>query len=333
VTRLGLCLMCGLVGGCGNSLPGPGNCNPGTSGAIADVTSIQLIGASVAFDDLRYAPDLGRVVAAPEATGKLFLIDPDSLAVTMIDVPFGVGSADGVAGFVFAADRTNSQIDVIDVGMARVVSNVQLDSGPDYVRASPTTDEVWVTLPSAGRIDVLSHAGSQLSVVGSVTGIGDPEGLTFDGSGRAYTNDRGKVVAIDVATRSVVGSWTDGCGSSHGFPQVDVGRAYAIGGCGSSGGVGVVGFDGSMRSGFEAGGDAAILAYDATLHHLYVRGDPGDTLDVLGACTDGSLALLGSVAIPDRGHGATVDDQGHAWICDALHGGVLRVTDPYPATM
>jgi hypothetical protein len=321
-----------LLAGCANHLPGPGACDAPPSSATPDVTSVSLLGAPASFDDLRYAPDLGRVIAAPEGSGKIFLVDPDSLAVTTIPVPLGVGSADGRAGFVFAADRATAQILVVDAAAGQVVGNAQLDSGPDYVAASPTTDEVWVTLPGAGRIDVLAHAGSSLTKVGSVGGIADPEGLTFDGAGRAYTNDSGHVVAIDVASRAVVGRWSDGCASSHGFPQADVARGIAFGGCGSNGGVGVVGFDGSMRAGFEAGGDRAILAYSAALHHLYVRGDPGGTLDVLGACKTGSLAKLASVAITDRGHGATADDRGHAWVCDAANGALLRVTDPYPAT-
>ena len=70
--------------GCGNQLPDAGHCNAATTTAVPDVTSVQLVGTSVAFDDLQYAPDLGRVIAEPEGSGKLFLIDPDSLAVTRV---------------------------------------------------------------------------------------------------------------------------------------------------------------------------------------------------------------------------------------------------------
>jgi hypothetical protein len=48
----------------------------------------------VGFDDLRYAPDLGKVVAVPEGPGTVYLVDPDSNAVTQIPVPSGVASAD-----------------------------------------------------------------------------------------------------------------------------------------------------------------------------------------------------------------------------------------------
>jgi DNA-binding beta-propeller fold protein YncE len=292
---------------------------------------VQLVGASVGFDDLAYAADLGRVVAAPESTGKLFLIDPDSLAITTVDVPRGVASADARGGFAFGADRLNQQIVVVDLAANQIASMAALGAGPDYVRASPTTDEVWVTLPGDGRIDIYARTGAQLAKAGSVA-IGDPEGLSFDGRGKAYTNDGGDVVQIDVATRAVTGRWSDGCGGSHGFPQSDPDRQLAFGGCSSNGGVGVVDFAGDNVAGFEAGGGLAILAYAPALHHLYVRGDPGATLDILGACSNGALAKLASVPIPDRGHGAIADDRGHVWVCDSFGGGVIRIADPAPQT-
>lgn len=89
---------------------------------------------------------------------------------------------------------------------------------------------------------------------------------------------------------------------------------------------------GDLRAGIEAGGGAAILAYDQTLHHLYLRGDGAPSLDILGVCGDGSLATLETVTIPQRGHGATADQNGHAWVCDPFGGGIVKITDPYPAS-
>ena len=53
------------------------------------------------------------MVAAPVGTGKVFLVDPDSLAFTSIAVPTGVASADAKGTMVYAADRGNNAIVIV----------------------------------------------------------------------------------------------------------------------------------------------------------------------------------------------------------------------------
>ena len=319
-----------IAASCG-SLPPPGACEVATTGnEVVDVASIALADRPATFDDLRYSPSLGKVVAAPEGTGRLFLVDPDTLDVRSTDVPRGVGSADADATTVFVADRGASQILAIDALALAKRAAGEVPGSPDYVRVSPTTGEVWVTIPSRNRLEIFDP--HSLAPIGRVTVPGPPEGLTFDGSGRAYVNTFDTIVAIDVARRVVVGEWTRGCTIPHGFPQVDEPFGLAFGGCFSSGGAGVVTTSGELRAGFEAGTGEAVLAYDATRHHLYLRGDPGATLDILAACSDGQLGLLASVPISNSGHASSADDRGHVWVADATTGGVLRVTDPFPGT-
>ena len=105
-----------------------------------------------------------------------------------------------------------------------------------------------------------------------------------------------------------------------------------IGGCAANGGVSVLTTAGEPRAGFEVGGEAAILAHDSTRHHLFVRGDPGPTLDILAVRSNGGMSVLATVEIPETGHGATVDGRGHGWVCDANAGGVVRISDPFPPT-
>jgi hypothetical protein len=318
----------------GNDLRPSGSCDAATSATPPTLDSIPLLSGDFRYDDLRFAPDLGKVIAVPEGSGELYLVDPDTLAVTSIAVPSATASADAKGGIVYGADRGNSRITIVDTIAGAVIGDAPLDSFPDYVRASPTSEEVWVSLPGAGRIDWLTISGAggatTLTHGGSIS-IGDPEGLTFDGEGHAFTNDGGHVVEIDVASHAVLDRWGDGCGASHGFPQIDPTRGLAFGGCAANGGASVVSTSsGAQLAGIEAGGGAAILAYDPTLHHLYLRGDGAPTLDVLGVCSNGSLSTLTQVTIPAHGHGATADQRGHVWICDPDHGGIVRVSDPFP---
>lgn len=317
-----------VVASCGNNLPPPGTCDVATNGDTVTVMPVAL-GRPGAYDDLRYSPELKKVVAAPGGTGQVFLIDPDSMAVQMVPAPGGVYSADASTSTVYAADRGGNAIHAIDIASATTVAVQPMPGSPDYVRFSPTTKEVWVSLPGTNRLEILDAAS--LAPIGSMTLPGPPEGLTFDGD-RAYTHASGRVLAIDVARRLITGEWDTGCGFSHGFPQVDNQYSLAFGGCFSNGGVGVVSMQGKLRAGFEAGGGEAILAYDPVRHHLYLRGDPGETLDILATCRTGELGVLAKVTIPKYGHGASADDRGHVWVADAATGGVVRITDPFPGT-
>jgi len=322
--------------GGGNELAPPGNCPVTTAPTAPLVEAIPLAAGPLSFDDLHYAPSLDKVVAAPAGALKIFLVDPEDNSLITLEsrIAPGVASADAKGALVFAANRADRRIEVVSVVIKDLVGQTQLDATPDYIRASPTTDEVWVTFPGAGRIDTFATSTTPPSATktGSIS-IGDPEGLAFDGAGFAYTNDGGTLVQIDVATRKVVNRWSDGCGSSHGFPQVDTALGLAIGGCDDNGGAGVVAMaNGAKRSGIEAGGGAAILAYNPVLHHFYLRGDGAPTLDIIGVCGDGGLAVLAEVAIPASGHGAAADTRNHAWVVDPDGGGIVRITDPFEAT-
>ena len=196
--------------------------------------------------------------------------------VASISVPGGSASADASATTLYVVDRSGARIVAFDIASTMMTVAHPLTADPDYLRVSPTTGEVWVTVPGRNRIDILEP--TNLAVVASVTTPSPPEGLTFDTQGRAYVNGDGAVVAIDVARRVVVGEWDVGCGYSHGFPQIDLEYGLAMGGCRPNGGVGVTTISGEQRAGYEAGGGPAVLAYDSTRHHLYVRGDPSATL-------------------------------------------------------
>jgi DNA-binding beta-propeller fold protein YncE len=310
---------------CGNDLPGLGSCELPPGPAAPELVQVPLFGQATSFDDLAYSRQLGRVIAAPQGTGRLYVIDPDTLETQVASVPGGTSSADADATQIYAADRGNDRIIVLDATTLESVGSIELGHNPDYVRVAPTAPEIWISMPGADRIEIYDAA--TLAGLDTIE-IGGPEGLTFDQGGRAYTHSGGNAVVIDVASRSVVGKFDTGCGSSHGFPQADPARDIVIGGCGSSGGAGVIA-NGELVSGIEVGGSAAILAYDDARHHLYLRGDPGDTLDILGICSDGSMSVLAEVPISRCGHGAVADDKGHVWVCNEQTGGVQRITDPF----
>src|SRR5258705_8819472 len=102
----------GVLAACGNSLPPAGECMAPPGGGTPVVESVHL-GGDMYFDDLAYSPALGMVVAAPESTDAVYLIDPVTMAVTTLDVPGDVATADATGDLVFAAQRPFT-IDILD---------------------------------------------------------------------------------------------------------------------------------------------------------------------------------------------------------------------------
>jgi len=218
-----------------------------------------------------------------------------------------------------------------------VAATADVSARPDYARYSELTSELWVTQPGNDRIEVLSVSGATttpaLSHVAYIeVAGGGPEGLTFDGAGRAYTHAGELLAVIDVEAREVIDYWYTGCSGEHGFPQADAARGLVMVGC-SSGGAAVVldASDGTRLAGYEAGGAEAVLAYAPALGHFYLRGDPGDTVSMLGVCDDGSVAVLAQPEAAEYSHAMAADEIGNLWLVDPGRGGLLRIADPYPA--
>src|SRR5690348_1825731 len=114
-----------LAAGCSNDLPRLGQCDLGPTSDIAppkpDV--VELAGSPATFDDLRYSPALGRVIAAPQGTGAVYLVHPDTSQVDKLSgLPTGVASIDADARYVFALDRDAEEVLVVDPSNGKVVT-------------------------------------------------------------------------------------------------------------------------------------------------------------------------------------------------------------------
>ncbi|HJZ48102.1 MAG TPA: hypothetical protein VKE41_13080, partial [Roseiflexaceae bacterium] len=149
-----------LVSGCSFTL------NP----TRLSTTTVALPGGTggIGFDDMGYDAGLGKVIVPAGATGNLDLIDPDSLNIraipgfsTTIPDPAG-GHGDGTTsavahkGLLFAIDRTNLKLDVVDPSAGSIVKSTELITSPDYIRYVPPTNELWVTEKGAQQIEVFS---------------------------------------------------------------------------------------------------------------------------------------------------------------------------------
>ncbi|MGH7837195.1 MAG: YncE family protein, partial [Candidatus Binataceae bacterium] len=150
--------------------------------------------AGIGLDDLGFAPSIGKVLVPAGRTGLLDLIDPDTKSIASIggfssSDAFahghgeGITSADYGRGLLFVTDRTVKRLSVVDPNRRSIVASAPLATEPDYVRFVSDTSEVWVTEPSAQRIEIfrLPRAETPQPVHAAFIAVpGGPESLVID---------------------------------------------------------------------------------------------------------------------------------------------------------
>ncbi len=190
------------------------------TGAAPAVTALPLPGGAdgIGFDDLVFSAKLHRVLVPAGRTGLVALVEPGTHDVQVIEGfthtaartrghGDGTTSADAGGGLIFAIDRTDRRVAVVDPAARRIVARARLGGTPDYVRWVDATREVWVTEPEREVIEIFRLEGGAtpaLERAGELAVPAGPESLVVDSEhSRAYTNTFGDAtIAIDVRTRA-----------------------------------------------------------------------------------------------------------------------------------
>ncbi len=301
----------------------------------------------IGFDDLGFAPSLRKVMVPAGRSGNLDLIDPDTKEVTVIGgfssrSSFGGGHGQGVTsadegrGLLFATDRDAKLLNVIDPKTRSVIAAAPLASGPDYVRYVSATGEVWVTEPSAARIEVFSLSQDGASNPAHVDFIpipGGPESLIVDNSrGRAYTHLwTDTTLAIELKNRKIAAKWKNGCRGSRGI-ATDPGRGFLFAGC-DEGKLNVLDLNtGAQLGSASSGAGVDIIAYNSRLAHVYLPGEESATMAIIGISSKGAATVLATVKTVDGAHCVAADDRDNAYVCDPTGGRLLIIKDAFAAS-
>ena len=349
---LGLSTACSI--GCSSASPAA---TPHADSGVADaagevrptVTPVALPNGApgIGFDDLRYAPMLKKVLAPGGRSGNLDLVDPVTLAVTAIggfstSTTFTLGnhgsgttSADEGSGALFAIDHETQSVRVVDPAAMTIVSSTMLAGAPDYVRWVQFSSEIWVTEPGTGMEVLTVPPGGAPAHAATIAVSGGPEAIVVDNTRhRVYTNSfAGTTYAIDVAQRTIVETWTNGCSPLSLGIALDEVRGFVFVAC-SAGKVVVldVAHGGAKLGELAHGSGFDIISYSASLRHLYLPGATSADLAIVGISAAGTPTLLGTVPTAKGSQEVTSDDRGNAWVADQAGGRLLKVMDTYPAT-
>jgi len=357
----GMCVI--LASGCSLAL------NP----TSLDVDPVTLPGnpGSIAFDDLLYDSRLGKVIVPGAGTGKLALINPDTLDVQVVEGfsqqsseisgSAGTTSAAVVRGLIYAIDIGAMKLNVIDPSSASIIGSAPVQATPEYVRFMAATNELWVTEPVKEQIEVFSAPTADPFTpvhVGVISVPNGPEGLVVDRSrGLAYTNQSGigMTAVIQVQTHGILDQWGNGCSDARGL-AVDEERSYLFVAC-NEGKIVMMDAsdDGKQLASQIYGGDVHAIAYNPRLEHVYLPSGASAILAIFGvshtASTSGtatpeasssagsptptstlSLVRLGTVDTALNADCVTVDDKDGIWVCDPSNGRLLLARDTFPAS-
>ena len=314
-------------------------------GSDPDGTPVELPHASpgIGFDDLRYSHSLHRVLAPAGRSGRLDMVDPETLEVTAIEgfsetADFSGGHDDGptsveeARGLLFVTDRTSRRLSSADPATRKIVGSVDLAAQPDYVRFVEARSELWVTEPDASQIEIFSLASDPANpaAITSMPIDNGPESLVIDAKrARAYTHHwQASTMVIDTATRELVDEWPNGCAASRGI-ALDETRGFLFVAC-SEGTLSVIDVEhgGKIVSFMAKGAGFDVIGYSPKLSHLYLAGSACDCLLVIRVEQDGALHFVARFDAPDEAHCAAADDVGNAWVCDPDGGRLMRVPDP-----
>jgi hypothetical protein len=324
---------------------------PSPATAADQPAAIELPGGSggIGFDDLQFSSRLGRVLAPGGRTGRLFLVDPKTLAVSFIEgfspsETYGGGHGEGITSVsededrLFVTDRTARALLVVDPGSRKITARAMLAASPDYVRYVAPTREVWVTEPDADQIEIFrlgARADDPPAHAAVIPTKNGPESLVVDATrGRAYTHLwEATTLAIDLKTRSVAARWKNLCDGSRGI-ALDEAKGFLFAGC--SEGRAVVldaAHDGKILANLETEAEGVdIIDYDRTLHHLYLPGAKSAITVILAVGEDGSLTRLAAVPTPAGAHCAVSDQAGRVYVCDPKAGKLLAIPDRFAAS-
>jgi len=312
-------------------------------------TAVQIPGGEkgIGFDDLVYSSELHKVLVPAGHTGKLYLIDPVTYAMTTIDgfsssAQFqkghhvGISSSDEGDGYIFVADHGTHQLDAVDVKTSKIVAQASMTASADILRYVPVNHEVWVTEPDekdTKQIEVFSFVpgvNPSLTHTMFITVPDGPESLTIDYTHqRAYTNLGDKVGVLDLKSHSILSQWPNTCDESRGT-AVDEARGILFVACKEGKAVSFDLQSGKMLSSIKVGEGPDLVYYNPGLAHFYISGAKSATISVIGVSAQGRLSLLGTGIAAERSHCVVGDDQNNIWVCAPHVGQLLRYKDIYP---
>ena len=235
-------------------------------------------------------------------------------------------------GVVYIGSRGDSTICAVDDVKLVKGTCAKLDAMPDGVAYVSKTREVWVTTPRDKSLRILD--ATTLVQKARVELVEGPEGFAVDEKrGRFYTNfeDGDSTLAIDLATRQIVGTWKPQCGREgpHGLRLASA-EGFLFVACEAQIEVLSVDHDGAVIGSIRTGEGNDDLDYSPTSRQVYVASASG-SLTIAAVDGKGTLTVVATVPTVEGSRNGVVARSGKVYVSHGKAGELIVVTPPIPS--
>ncbi len=281
---------------------------------LEHVTDVPMAGGTSRFDYQSIDERRRRLFIAHLGANMVTVLDIDSRSV-VADVP-GIPRPHGILAVpelnqVFVSATGKDQVYVIDEDSLRVVGKIPAGHYPDGIAYVPKEKRIFVSDELGKTVAVIDPGTKRL--VKKIDVGGEVGNTQYDPvSGLVYSADqsRDELVAIDPVKLEIIARHKlQGCSGPHGF-YIDAATHFAI--ITGEGNASYLVFDLTEKtvvSHGSVGADPDVLAFDGTLHRLYVSSESGvvSVFDV----DKGKVVKVGETFFAPHAHTVGVDQRTH----------------------
>jgi YVTN family beta-propeller protein len=296
---------------------------------LRTVARVPLPGPSVRFDYQSLDQTRGRLYIAHMDAGQLLVFDVRSRRVVRTIPAAGVHGVLAVpqAGRVYASATDDHEVLTIDAKTDRVLARAPAGSYPDGLAYDTAQQHVFVSDESGGVETVLSRSGRRIATVPLGGEAGNVQYDPVSGRVLVDVQTRNDIAVIDPRLNRVVRRVAlPGCTHDHGL-LVDASRRLAFVACDGSATLLTLDLRRMKVVGKASVGDSPdVLAFDASLHRLYVAAESG-VVAVFAESKHG-LTKLGQTLVAPEAHSVAVDPRTHLVYFPLERGPQLLVMAP-----
>jgi DNA-binding beta-propeller fold protein YncE len=236
-------------------------------------------------------------------------------------------------GKLFASATGTGQAVMISETTGRILASAPAGAYPDGIAYDPARQEAFVSDESGGVETVIdAQDGHRITTIGLGGEAGNVQYDPATGNVLADVQTRNVVAVIDPASNRVVRDITlPGCDHDHGL-YLDARHRLAFVACDGNARLLVLDLTtDTVRQNLPVGEDPDVLAFDPSLHRLYVAAESG--VVTVFAEQDRSLVTLGRKFLATEAHTVAVDPVTHLVyfaLQDAGGKPMLRIMAPVP---
>jgi DNA-binding beta-propeller fold protein YncE len=279
---------------------------------LRTVARIPLSGPSVRFDYTSLDPSTNELWISHMDASQLLAFNVRTRTIVKTIPAPGVHGVIAVPslGRVFASATNAREAMTINAKTGTVLARAPAGAYPDGLAYDPVERHVFVSDEAGGVETVINARGGR---IGTISLGGEAGNVQYDaGSGRVLVDvqTRGDMAIIDPRSNKIIRRLPlQGCASPHGL-LVDAARRLAFIACDANARLLTLDLR-SMRVTCNAsvGDTPDVLAFDASLHRLYVSAESG--VVAVFAEHPHSLTKLGQAFLATEAHTVAVDPRTH----------------------